>query len=463
MKSGESASTMKMHIGFDDTDSPRTGCTTYVAALIIEKMCRMGVQFIDYPNLIRLNPNVPWKTRGNGALCLRIKCDDSLSEDVKESVIETIEDNADFNCEGTDPGAVFLIGDVPEEIRAFAREAIQGIVRLKDALKLIRKFRAEAIGYKLRRGIIGGLAAIGETLVGDHTFELIAYRRRENWGTPRRIDVSSVLEMDRKMGNLTFNNVDPETGRILITPRGPDPILYGIRGESPEAVKLAHEMIRSYEPIERWVIFRTNHGTDAHLRRISLVRDVKPYNPVIVQGRVDGNPTIIPGGHVIFRIKDESGIIDCAAYEQSGSLRKIASMLIDGDLIEVYGGVRPPSRGRPKTINVEKIKIISLAEKIIFQNPPCPVCGKRMKSIGRGKGFECYKCGFHGINLMKVKVKVERTLKTGLYVAPPRSERHLTKPLSRYGMEKSSVTQLFNHVIPYDLFFGNNVGKQVCE
>jgi tRNA(Ile2)-agmatinylcytidine synthase len=444
---------MKLHIGFDDTDSPKTGCTTYIAALIIEKMCKMGVQFIDYPNLIRLNPNVPWKTRGNGALCLRIKCEDSLYEDVKECVIETIEDNADFNYKGTDPGAVFLRGEVPEEIMAFAREAIQGIVRLRDALKLIRKFRAEAIGYKLRRGIIGGLAAIGETLMGDHTFELIAYRRRENWGTPRRIDASSVLEMDRKMGNLTFNNVDPETGRILITPRGPDPILYGIRGESPEAVKLAHEMIRSHEPIERWVIFRTNHGTDAHLRRVSLIKDVKPYNPVIVQGRVEGNPIIIPGGHVIFRVKDESGIIDCAAYEQTGSLRKIASMLIEGDLVEVCGGVRPPSRKRPKTINVEKIRIISLVEKVVFQNPLCPVCGKRMKSIGRGKGFECYKCGFHGTNLMKIEVKVERTLKTGIYIAPPRSERHLTKPLSRYGIEKGNVTRLFDDVIPYNLFF----------
>ncbi|MEM2342303.1 MAG: tRNA(Ile)(2)-agmatinylcytidine synthase [Candidatus Bathyarchaeia archaeon] len=443
---------MKLHVGFDDTDSPRIGCTTYIAALIIEKMYKMGVQFIDYPNLIRLNPNVPWKTRGNGALCLRIECENDLYDDIKECVIETIEENSDLSYKGTDPGAVFLKGDVPEEIKKFAIEAIQGIVKMRDALRLIKKFKAEAIGYKMRRGIIGGLAAIGETLAGDHTFELIAYRRRENWGTPRKIDVSSVIEMDKRMGNLTFNNVDPETGRILITPRGPDPILYGIRGESPEAVRLAHGMIRSYEPIERWIIFRTNHGTDAHLRRILSVRDAKPYNPVIVQGRVIGNPAIIPGGHVIFQIQDESSVIDCAVYEQSGNLRRVASLLIEGDLVEVYGGVRPPSKRIPKTVNVEKIRIISLAEKIVFQNPLCPVCGKRMKSIGRGKGFECYKCGFHGINVMKTAIKVERPLKAGLYVAPPRSERHLTKPLSRYGMEKSSVMQPFGNVIPYSSF-----------
>jgi len=443
---------MKLHIGFDDTDSPRTGCTTYVAALIIEQFYKMGVQFIDYPNLIRLNPNVPWKTRGNGALCLRIRCEDHLYEDIRECVIETIEENADFDYRGTDPGAVFLSGDVPKELKKFAKKTIQGLVKMRDALKLIRKIGAEAIGYKMRRGIIGGLAAIGETLEGDHTFELIAYRRPENWGTPRKIDELSVIEMDKQMGNLTFNNVDPETGRILITPRGPDPILYGIRGESPEAVRLAHEMVRSNEPIERWVIFRTNHGTDAHLKRVFSVSDVKPYNPVIVQGKVVGKPRIIPGGHVIFQIRDETGTIDCAAYEQTGNLRKIASMLIEGDVVEVYGGVRPPSKKNPKTINIEKIRVVSLAEKVILRNPLCPVCGKRMKSMGRGKGFECYKCGFHGANFTKMVIKVERSLKTGLYVVPPRSERHLTKPLSRYGLEKINVAQTFDKVIPYSCF-----------
>lgn len=447
---------MKLHIGFDDTDSPRTGCTTYIAALIIEKFYGMGVKFIDYPNLIRLNPNVPWKTRGNGALCLRIRCEDDLYGDVRECVIETIEENADFDYEGTDPGAVFLRGDVPGELEAFAKKAIQGLVGMREALKLIRRFRAEAIGYKGGRGIIGGLAAIGETLREDHTFELIAYRRSENWGTPRRIDEASVREMDRRMGNLTFNNVDPETGRILITPRGPDPILYGIRGESPEAVKLAHRMVRSHEPIERWVIFRTNHGTDAHLKKVFSISDVKPYNPVIVRGEVAGKPKIIPGGHVIFRLRDETGVIDCAAYEQTGSLRRVASMLIEGDAVEVYGGVRPPSRKNPKTINIEKIKIVSLAEKIVLRNPLCPVCGKRMKSMGRGKGFECYKCGFHGANLTKIAIKVERPIKAGLYIVPPRSERHLTKPLSRYGLEKTSAAQKFNKIIPYSCF--SNLG-----
>ncbi|MEM2733382.1 MAG: hypothetical protein QXJ19_01310, partial [Candidatus Bathyarchaeia archaeon] len=45
-------------------------------------------------------------------------------------------------------------------------------------------------------------------------------------------------------------------------------------------------------------------------------------------------------------------------------------------------------------------------------------------------------CGFHGPNLTKMAIRVERDIRPGLYIAPPRSERHLTKPLSRYGLEK---------------------------
>jgi len=429
-----------MHIGFDDTDSPRTGCTTYIAALLVEKLCKLGVSFIDYPNLVRLNPNVPWKTRGNGALCLRIQCDESLTEGIMELVVDAVEKNSDLDYASTDPGVVFFFHDnVPIELRDFAKGAIQGIVKMETALKLIKKFGAEAVGFKKGRGIIGGLAAIGETLEGDHTYEVIAYRTPQNRGTPRRIQASSVAEMDEKTSPLTFNNIDPEKRRILITPRGPDPILYGIRGEKPEVVKQAHEIVRSQEPIERWVIFRTNHGTDAHLRKFSSIREIQPFNPVIVEGVVTEEPQMIPGRHVIFSIKDKTGQIDCAAYEPTGTLREAAIKLIKGDQVEVHGGVRPASPQHSVTINLEKMRILKLASKIDFHNPTCSQCGKRMESMGRGQGFRCKKCGFRSSKLEKVAVESKRSLERQLYITSPRSQRHLAKPLLRYGREKSNT------------------------
>lgn len=429
---------LTMHVGIDDTDSPRMGCTTYIAALLVEKLSKLGVSFIDYPNLVRLNPNVPWKTRGNGALCLRFKCHEQLVETITEQIIDTVEAHSDMDYAGTDPGIVFFIGDdVPAEFIAFARCTIQGIVKKKEAVKLIRMFGAEAVGFKKGRGIIGGLAAVGETLDGDHTYELIAYRIPKNRGTQRRLDGSSILNMNDETTPFTFNNVDPETGRILITPRGPDPVLFGIRGETPLAVKQAFGMVRSLEPVERWVIFRTNHGTDAHLKRLASVAEVKPYQPAIVKGVVSRQPYIVPRRHVIFSMKDESGSVDCAAYAPTGELRKVAGQLIVGDLVEVYGGVRPSSKRHPVTINLEKLKILKLAPKVIFHNPWCSQCGKRMKSMGAGKGFKCEKCGFRDSSVKKIAKEEKRNIKEELYITSPRSQRHLTKPFCRYGREKS--------------------------
>jgi tRNA(Ile2)-agmatinylcytidine synthase len=428
---------IKMHVGFDDTDSPRRGCTTYIAALLVEKLCAIGASFTDYPNLIRLNPNVPWKTRGNGALCLRIRCSDNLVDKIVETVIDAIEEDAELGNDKTDPGIVFLINNVPHQIREFAKRTIQGIVNIEEALKLIKRFKGEAVGFKKGRGIIGGLAAIGENLNRDHTYEIIAYRTPENRGSPRKIQASSVREMSEKTYPLTFNNLDPETGRILITPKGPDPILYGIRGENPNVVKLAHEIIRAEEPVERWVIFRTNHGTDAHLRKISSIREIKPYNPVAVKGIVAKNPKVIQGGHVIFPIGDKTGDAECAAYRPTGTLREISKNLIVGDSIEAFGGVRPASSNHLETVNLEKIRILKLSPKATFFNPTCPECGKRMKSMGTRKGFRCKKCGFRSSKLGKVTAKEKRELKRGLYITSPRSQRHLTKPLCRYRREKS--------------------------
>jgi tRNA(Ile2)-agmatinylcytidine synthase len=56
--------------------------------------------------------------------------------------------------------------------------------------------------------------------------------------------------------------------------------------------------------------------------------------------------------------------------------------------------------------------------------------------MGRGKGFRCRKCGFKDGRLKKLAIEAERRLELGLHIPPPRAQRHLTKPLERYGREK---------------------------
>ena len=441
----------QLHIGIDDTDSIKGGCTTYIAALLVEKL-KAGT-FLDYPNLIRLNPNVPWKTRGNAALSLRISIDEELIDESIKEVVNTVEKMSQLDCPRTEPGIVFLVGDVPPEFASFARRTIQEIVNKKEALDLIRQFGAEAVGFKSGRGIIGALAAVGSFLAGDHTFELIAYRTINNRGKPRMVDSASVFKMDKKMSSLTFSNVDIEKGRVLLTPRGPDPVLLGIRGENPNAVKKAYQMIDVCEDVERWVIFRTNQGTDAHLRRVEQIAGIQPYRPIVVIGSVVVEPHYIPGRHLIFTVEDDSGQVDCAAYEPTGKFRRIVEKMVKGDQVEVYGGVRPSSKRNPKTINVEKMRIIALTSKIALRNPVCSLCGKHMKSMGRKKGFRCKRCDLRLRDAEKVSCEIKREIEEGLYIPPPRANRHLTKPMSRYGLEKINMA-----LIPID-FWGLGVKK----
>ena len=129
---------MLAHIGIDDTDSPRKGCTTYVAAVLAEELAKLGVRFVDYPNLVRLNPNAPWKTRGNGAVCLRFEVEDEgMAEEAFLKAVELVEKLSDLEHEGTDPGVVMLIGPVPLALRLFAKKAIRGLVGPEETLRLL--------------------------------------------------------------------------------------------------------------------------------------------------------------------------------------------------------------------------------------------------------------------------------------------------------------------------------------
>src|SRR5207245_6340165 len=81
----------EFHIGIDDTDSEKGGCTTYTATVLFQNLIERGFKPSDFPWLVRLNPNIPWKTRGNGALAVHFFVDEEESEDVQNSSLEIVE------------------------------------------------------------------------------------------------------------------------------------------------------------------------------------------------------------------------------------------------------------------------------------------------------------------------------------------------------------------------------------
>jgi tRNA(Ile2)-agmatinylcytidine synthase len=421
----------EFHIGIDDTDSEKGGCTTYTATVLFQDLIERGFKPSDFPWLVRLNPNIPWKTRGNGALAVHFLVDEEQIENVQRVTLDTVAKTTVASARGTDPAVAFLKGEVPRTLREYSTRALHDVLSVREARVVAAKAGAKVHALIGVRGMIGSLAAIGASLDSvENTFEIIAYRRRENLGTSRNIDHESVKLMNAKYGSGTFNNLDPESGRVLVSPHGPDPVLLGIRGYGPQVVLSAFNEVQLGEEVERVMIFRTNQGTDAHLGKMRRTVDLKPHQSGDLIGRVEDVPRVVRGGHVIFRLRDDSGLIDCAVYRPTGSLAIAARDLIPGDRVRVCGGVRRWREGRP-TLNVEKLEVLHLVEKIRRVNPACSNCGGRCESMGRGQGLRCKKCRQRDEYASKIQVQQQRHLKSTVYVPPPRARRHLTMPDSK--------------------------------
>jgi tRNA(Ile2)-agmatinylcytidine synthase len=425
----------EFHIGIDDTDSRLAGCTTYTTALLFQELVSRGFKPLDFPWLVRLNPNIPWKTRGNGALSLHFTLEEKQLQEVKRIAVGIVERTSDLNQRSTDPAIVFLKGPVPASLSEFSTRALHDILSVREARHIAAVEGVETHLLKGSRGLVGALASVGASFVDDRTFEIIAYRTRENIGTTRRVNHDSVRLMDATFRGLTFNNVDHETGRVLICPHGPDPVLLGIRGEDPASVAKAFNQIDVDEPTERVMIFKTNQGTDAHLSCRRPTEALRPYQSTVIAGRVINAPRVLPGGHVIFRTGDETGSVDCAAYRATGPVRETALQLVPGDSVTVSGGIRPRPLGE-LTLNVEKLEVTELVDTIRLENPSCSNCGTRCESMGKGQGFRCRKCKVRLPKTSRIQKLEPRKITLGVYLPPPRTHRHLTKPASRNGIDR---------------------------
>lgn len=419
-----------LYVGFDDTDSSSGMCTTYVCAVVLEKLKSCGMTLKGEPRLIRLNPFAPYKTRGNGAVSFRLVLDNNQTiRRAKQIILDTVEELSQLNDPRTNPGVVFYQGPMTRDLKEYSMKTVQCMVTLEEAETLAQKIGAEIFKYKNGRGVIGALAAIGCPLP-DNTYELIAYREVNNYGKVRRINEDSVRLMDHETYPETFDNLDE--GYMAITPHTPCPVLYGIRGETKEALYRAQELIRSEEPIERVMVFLTNQHTDMHLQAIDRIAGIEKYQCYVVKGVVNSNPHVIEGGHVIFNLKDESGEMECAAYEPTKRFRDSVRELAPGDEVTIYGGI-----GNKGTLNVEKMEILHLKPQYQYLNPRCD-CGKRMKSAGKDKGYKCPRCGGKLTDAPKEKVEIARNLDEGFYEVPTSARRHLSKPLVRIRDESKS-------------------------
>jgi len=402
-----------MLIGIDDTDSPEGMCTTYLGARLARELSDAGMR-VREARLIRLNPNVTWKTRGNAAICLDVEGDPDIAFG---HACRLVEELADFSCENTNPGVVVAEVRPPPE---FYWKAVTDFCTTDEAVQVLDRAGARYRGYKNRRGLIGATAAVSCELP-DRTLELIAYRNPVRWGTPREADRESFFTAEKETFPHTWDTVDWENRVVVCIPHTPDPVLFGIRGESPEWVRTARAHLRSEETVleQVWV---TNQGTDAHLidGRIGDLREGFSYQ---VNGTVSSPPATGTGGHVSVTISEDGQDLRCMAYEPTKGFRNLVRLLAPGDRVTAVGSYKSGS------LNLEKLRVLSVASSERVRPPLCPECARRMTSDGKGKGYKCKKCGAR--SMQPEKEPVLRTLEPGWYEVPPTARRHLAKPLCR--------------------------------
>lgn len=411
---------MKMLVGIDDTDSATRGmCTTYLAAVVAERVSSFAR--VEDRLLVRLNPNVKHKTRGNAALALHLETDEPGR--VKETIINAVEENAVFDDEKTNPGVAFLDGEPSKALARYTVETVREYKRREEARRVAEENDIRVRGWKNGRGIVGATAAVGASRAfDDWTYELLVYRGHDEWGEPRRVSWDSFREAHEATYPRTWDTVDEKTGEVVAVPNTEGPVVYGLRGTFG-GVWEANSYV-NIENAERVAVYRTNQGTDAHLvdGRASEVSDGGSYR---VEGKVVEESETREGGHVFFTIEDtrDDERLRCAAFEPTGRFRDTVRRLREGDRVLVCGSMSD------STLNAEKLRVVSL-NRTRRVKPTC--CGRRMESAGRGQGYRCRNEDCDETAETLVEDRVEREINEGWYEVPPSARRHLAKPLVRH-------------------------------
>lgn len=422
-----------LNIGFDDTDSPKGMCTTFLAYKIVDLLKKQKTEFLDFPRLIRFNPNIPWKTRGNGAVSMKIKTKNPSS--VKNQVKNLVSKYSDVE-NGANPGLVFFESEtIPSDFIHFSNLALWRLINRNKAKKFAKKNNLEFFYKGNGQGLVGAIGAIGYDF-HDHTLELLSYRKRSKFGKERKLSTNSVKIMQEKTLPNTFNNFDTKKGRVLITPHGPDPVFYGVRGENVDSLLYATKILKSEEKLDGYMIFKSNQGTGDHLKNELTFENMSPYASGKITGIISNTPKIVKGGHVFFKINSNNHEFWCAVYKPTG-ITIIASNLIKGDKVCVGGGIRKASKNYPRIINLEFIDVVHLEKKLITSNPLCKKCNKKMKSKGKNQGFQCIRCGKKALS--KTTNEIPRKIQKKLYVPKMSAHRHLTRPLQRIGKINKST------------------------
>jgi len=171
-----------------------------------------GAFFSDYPLLIRLNPVIPFKTRGNAATSFSLRIPEKNVDSLKNLVVsEFLKYLETVRGGGVEPGLAFLYGKVPAKLGKLYRKALTDYVHRDYVTGIINELSESVeapLGYS--RGLVGALAAIGASnSLSECTYEILVYRTRDNYLRERCVDEESVKLMDSEFRDQTHAVINP--------------------------------------------------------------------------------------------------------------------------------------------------------------------------------------------------------------------------------------------------------------
>ena len=420
-----------MYVAFDDTDSRKAMCTTY---LVSEFLKTSKYDLIGFPSLVRLNPNIPYKTRGNGSVRIRVgkgsgkkvfcgkisgnpiySYERSTGEEDPEKIMEEMYRIVEINYqreENTNPGIVVSNELFPENMYY---NAVRGEVKLDQTIRKISDLGSMYRGIGNGRGLIGASAAMGWR--GRRiTYEIIGYRNG-NKEIPMETKMECAGFADRTEG--TFNSLDIKNSYPAIFPNPRTPVVYGIRGINMEKLAQASGQVAAKLPfsLESEIMFETNQGTDDHIE--PFTGDLEEMHTYSISGSVLSMPLPTEGSHYFSSIASGGKVVKIAAFEPTKEFRLVFRQLLPGDFITVYGSFL---KG---TINIEKMEIRSLAAEYVRSPPVCGICGERMVNRGRFS-YQCAQCG--NWSSIPEYTEKKRSVVPGKYNVPVMARRHLSMP-----------------------------------
>ncbi|MDP6869690.1 MAG: DUF1743 domain-containing protein [Candidatus Poseidoniaceae archaeon] len=370
-----------MWLGLDDTDSLSGGCTTLVFHQLLDSLpCGHGE-----PRLVRLWPFASRRTRGNAALAVEIENYEGIAEWLDEywnKYILPLKGNISLSEHDSreqfpsDPGMVLFDTQPDPELYW---KAVRGEATFIDG------------GIQW-----GGHGRIGATAAcawpgNNSTWEGIAWRKGE-----RLVDEGALKIVDGFEG--TFLCRDPRTERGLISPRGPCPVMFGVRATTKSVAKKSTQiLLEGSSPTTGSRIFQTNQASWDHVSGCSKHTVLRKE--------------MMKGGHII--INDF-----LLSFREGGPVNLISQFLTEGDEIAVVG------MEYERMLHIEAIKVLHSTAK---SRPICD-CGTRMKSMGQNQGIRCPECK----NISSDEwIEVERIPPFEGWVQPDYdSRRHLAGDLS---------------------------------